>query len=240
MSEPVVDTVELGRRYGRTWALHECTLRLPARKVVGLVGPNGGGKTTLLHLLVGLLRPTQGSVSVLGGRPGSPAVRLRVGFVAQDKPLYRGFSVTETPHMGGWLNPDFDRQAAVRRLSRLEIPMGQRVGRLSGGQQAQVALALALGKRPDLLILDEPVSSLDPHRPAPPPAPGLPTVTRRTSGARRGNAAAHQNQRRHEGSWNPWQPELRGRGPARRRDGRLSSIGPRQARLRRGRFRGHG
>jgi ABC-2 type transport system ATP-binding protein len=162
MSNAIVETIGLGRRYGRTWALRECTLQLPAEKVIGLVGPNGAGKTTLLHLLVGLLRPTRGSVSVLGGRPGSPATRRRVGFVAQDKPLYRGFTVAETLAMGGWLNPGFDHPSAQRRLARLDIAMGQRVSKLSGGQRAQVALALALGKRPDLLILDEPVSSLDP------------------------------------------------------------------------------
>lgn len=162
MSNAVAETIGLGRRYGHTWALRECTLQLPAEKVIGLVGPNGAGKSTLLHLLVGLLRPTRGSVTVLGGRPGSPAIRPRVGFVAQDKPLYRGFTVAETLKMGGWLNPGFDQPSAQRRLARLDIAISQRVSELSGGQRAQVALALALGKRPDLLILDEPVSSLDP------------------------------------------------------------------------------
>jgi ABC-2 type transport system ATP-binding protein len=157
-----VDTVGLGHRYGRRWALRDCTLRLPAQRVIGLVGPNGAGKTTLLHMLVGLLRPSAGTVTVLGGRPGSPGVLPRVGFVAQDKPLYRGFTVAETLAMGGWLNPSYNRSSVQRRLDRLDIPMRQRVGKLSGGQHAQVALALALGKRPDLLLLDEPVSSLDP------------------------------------------------------------------------------
>jgi ABC-2 type transport system ATP-binding protein len=156
----VVETVELGRRYGRTWALRECSLDLPAGKVIGLVGPNGAGKTTLLHLLVGLLRPTSGTVTVLGRPPGG--ARTRLGFIAQDKPLYRGFTVAETLRMGGWLNPGFDHEAATLRVTGLEVPLDRRVGRLSGGQQAQVALALALGKRPDLLVLDEPVSSLDP------------------------------------------------------------------------------
>jgi ABC-2 type transport system ATP-binding protein len=162
----IVDALGLGRRYGRRWALRECTLQLPGQKVIGLVGPNGAGKSTLLHLLVGLLRPSAGTVRVLGGQPGSPGVLPRVGFVAQDKPLYRGFTVAETLGMGGWVNPGFDRAAAQRRLDRLDIPMGQRVGKLSGGQHAQVALALALGKHPDLLLLDEPVSNLDPlaHR----------------------------------------------------------------------------
>jgi len=158
----VVDAVGLGRRYGRTWALRDCTLDLPAGKVIGLVGPNGAGKTTLLHLLVGLLRPTTGTVTVLGHSPGHPQTRPRLGFIAQDKPLYRGFTVAETLRMGGWLNPGFDHEAATLRMTGLDIPLDRRVGKLSGGQYAQVALALALGKRPDLLLLDEPVSNLDP------------------------------------------------------------------------------
>ncbi len=157
-----LETHRLGRRYGRRWALQECTLELPAHRVTGLVGPNGAGKTTLLHMAVGLLRPTSGSVTVLGQQPGSPGVLPRVGFVAQDKPLYPGFTVAETLRMGSWLNPGWDRELAGRRLSRLDILARHRVGKLSGGQRAQVALALALGKRPDLLMLDEPVSSLDP------------------------------------------------------------------------------
>jgi ABC-2 type transport system ATP-binding protein len=135
---------------------------LPAGKVIGLVGPNGAGKTTLLHLATGLLRPSAGSVTVLGHPPGSRAALSRTGFVGQDKPLYPGFTVRETLRMGGWLNPGWDEDLALRRLKRLGIPLRLRVGKLSGGQRAQVALALALGKRPELLILDEPVASLDP------------------------------------------------------------------------------
>jgi ABC-2 type transport system ATP-binding protein len=157
-----VETTRLGRRYRRQWALQDCTLELPAERVIGLVGPNGAGKTTLLHLAVGLLRPSAGSVSVLGQAPGSQAALSRVGFVAQDKPLYRNLTVAETLRMGGWLNPGWNVALAERRLSQLDVPMGQRVGKLSGGQRAQVALALALGKQPDLLVLDEPVSNLDP------------------------------------------------------------------------------
>jgi ABC-2 type transport system ATP-binding protein len=157
-----VETVGLGRRYGQTWALRECNLQLPAERVIGLVGPNGAGKTTLMHMLVGLLRPTTGRALVLGAPPGRPDVRARTGFVAQDKPLYRTFTVAETLQLGGWLNPAFDEPTARARLDRLDIPLDRRVGKLSGGQHAQVALALALGKRPDLLVLDEPVSSLDP------------------------------------------------------------------------------
>jgi ABC-2 type transport system ATP-binding protein len=157
-----LEAVGLGRRYGHKWALQDCTLNLPAERVIGLVGPNGAGKSTLLHLAVGLLRPSAGEVRVLGRDPRSPGTLARVGFVAQDKPLYGHFTVGETLRMGGWLNPVFDRQLAEKRMARLDVSLDQKVGKLSGGQRSQLALALALGKRPELLLVDEPVSDLDP------------------------------------------------------------------------------
>jgi ABC-2 type transport system ATP-binding protein len=157
-----IETTRLGRRYGRRWALQECSLSLPAGHVIGLVGPNGAGKTTLLHLAVGLLAPSTGELSVLGAPPRAPGTRTKVAFVAQDKPLYPRFTVADTLRMGGWLNPGFDQARASAHLTGLGIPLHQRVGRLSGGEHAQVALALALGKRPELLLLDEPVANLDP------------------------------------------------------------------------------
>src|SRR5712691_3463778 len=157
-----IETVRLGRRYGRRWALQECSLSLPAGHVIGLVGPNGAGKTTLLHLAVGLLTPSTGEVSVLGAPPCAPGTRGRVAFVAQDKPLYPRFTVADTLRMGGWLNPGFDGARATAHLTRLGIALHQRVGWLSGGQRAQTALALALGMRPELLLLDEPAANLDP------------------------------------------------------------------------------
>ncbi len=158
-----LETRALGFRYGRRWALRDCTVSMPTGRVVGLVGPNGAGKTTLLQLAVGLLQPSAGEISVLGGpAPASPAQLARVGFVAQEKPLYSGFRVSEMLDFGRWLNPCWDQAIATARLRRLGIPLEQRVGGLSGGQQAQVALAVALGKRPELLILDEPVANLDP------------------------------------------------------------------------------
>lgn len=158
-----VETRGLGFRYGRRWALRDCTVSIPTGRVVGLVGPNGAGKTTLLQLAVGLLAPTTGTISVLDGPAPCSAEQLaRVGFVAQDKPLYKSFRVHEMLDLGRWLNPGWDQALAAERLGRLGIPLDQRVGGLSGGQQAQVALAVALGKRPELLLLDEPVANLDP------------------------------------------------------------------------------
>jgi ABC-2 type transport system ATP-binding protein len=161
---PSVHAEHLGRRYGRTWALRDCTLSLPEGKVIALVGPNGAGKTTLLRLIVGLLAPTEGSLRVFGELPATntPQTLARVGFVAQEHPLYRRFTVADLLRFGRSCNLRFDLATAERRLSRLDIPLDRRAGALSGGQQAQVALALALAKRPDLIVLDEPLASLDP------------------------------------------------------------------------------
>lgn len=154
----------LGKRYGNRWALRDCSLRLPAGRITGLVGPNGSGKTTLLRMAVGLLEATSGEISVFGWSPTEqPALVLaRVGFVPQDRPLYRSFTVGEILQLGRHLNPRWDQSAAVARLKRLDIGLNRKVAHLSGGQHAQVSLALALGKRPDLLLLDEPLSNLDP------------------------------------------------------------------------------
>jgi ABC-2 type transport system ATP-binding protein len=159
-----VETTALGKRFGSLWALRDCSLTIPAGSVAALVGPNGAGKTTLLHLLIGLSEPTAGEVSVLGLSPREQRelVLPRVGFVAQEHPLYRGFTLAEMLKLGAKLNPAWDDEVARARLSRLGIPLGRKVGQLSGGQQAQVALSLALAKRPELLVLDEPVASLDP------------------------------------------------------------------------------
>ncbi len=159
----VLEARGLGKRYGHKWALSECTLAIPAGKVVGLVGPNGAGKTTLLHLAVGLLRPTVGSITVLGGRPGeTPDQLARVGFVAQDAPSYAALSVCDHLRFGAWMNPSWDAQLAEDRIARLGLHPHQKAGQLSGGQRAQLALTLAVAKRPELLVLDEPVASLDP------------------------------------------------------------------------------
>jgi ABC-2 type transport system ATP-binding protein len=159
----VIQASGLGKRYRRTWALRECTLAIPGGRVTGLVGPNGAGKTTLLRLATGMLAPTCGTITVLGERPAAgPAQLARVGFVAQDTPVYARMTVADHLRLGAWLNPGWDDDLARQRIGRLGLNPKQRAGSLSGGQRAQLALTLALAKRPALLILDEPVASLDP------------------------------------------------------------------------------
>ncbi len=159
----VVETSGLGKQYARKWGLRDCTVTIPEGKVVGLVGPNGAGKSTLLHLAVGLLAPSAGSIMVLGGHPGDgPAQLAKVGFVAQDTPAYAGLSVAKHLRMGAYLNKNWDRELAESRIGQLGLDPHQKAGSLSGGQRAQLALTLAVAKRPELLLLDEPVSSLDP------------------------------------------------------------------------------
>jgi ABC-2 type transport system ATP-binding protein len=165
---PAVTTSQLGKRYGQRtgrtkWALRDCTLDVPEGRICGLVGANGAGKTTLLKLLVGLARPTTGSLQVLGRVPGDDPAFLRdVGYLAQEVPLYRRWTAADHLAMGAHLNPIWDAAPTRQRLLDLDIPLDQRVGTMSGGQRAQVALALALGKRPRVLLLDEPVAALDP------------------------------------------------------------------------------
>jgi ABC-2 type transport system ATP-binding protein len=165
VSGPVLQTSGLGKRYRSTvWALRDCDLALPAGRVIALVGPNGAGKTTFLRLTVGLLQPTEGVITVLGSptRAESAESLAEIGFVAQDHPLYKRFRVRDLLRTGAALNIRWDQELAENRLEGLEIPLDQRIGTLSGGQQAQVALTLALAKRPRLLVLDEPVAGLDP------------------------------------------------------------------------------
>jgi ABC-2 type transport system ATP-binding protein len=159
----VIETAGLGKRYRRLWALADCTLSVPAGHVVGLVGPNGAGKTTLLSLAIGMLAPTTGTIEVLGGRPAaSPAQLAKIGYLAQDAPVYAGLSVADHLRLGAHLNPGWDADMARGRIAQLGLDPRRKAGKLSGGERAQLALTLALGKRPDLLILDEPVASLDP------------------------------------------------------------------------------
>ena len=159
----VIETTDLGKRYGDTWAVQDCSLAIPAGHVVALVGPNGAGKTTLLRMSLGLLGPSTGAVTVLGGHPaGSPAALDGIAFVAQDTPLYKGLPVADMLRLTRNLNRRWDQAYAQARLAELGIPLKRKAGKLSGGQQAQVALTLALARRPQLLILDEPLANLDP------------------------------------------------------------------------------
>jgi ABC-2 type transport system ATP-binding protein len=158
-----IETHELSKRYRRVSALTECTVTVPEGRVSALVGPNGAGKTTLLRMLAGLTSPTGGTAAVLGGTPRQdPAFLAEIGFLAQEIPLYRRFTAEDHIRIGAHMNQGWDASLVRTQLAQLRIPLDQRVGTLSGGQRAQVALALTLAKRPRLLLLDEPVAALDP------------------------------------------------------------------------------
>ncbi|GAA2308281.1 ABC transporter ATP-binding protein [Glycomyces scopariae] len=163
MDTPVIRADALTKRYGPHPALTDATLDIPAGRIVGLVGPNGAGKSTLLALAAGLIRPTSGTIDVLGRRPAADTAQLaRVGFVAQDTPVYAQLTVAEHLRLGERLNPAWDRPFAHARIKQIGLDPAKKAGRLSGGQKAQLALTLAAAKRPELLIFDEPVAALDP------------------------------------------------------------------------------
>jgi ABC-2 type transport system ATP-binding protein len=171
MSDPIiaVEARDLSKRYGNVWALRECSFQLPANRIIALVGANGAGKSTLMSIISGMLAPTSGSLLVHGraavkGRStngGGPA-GSRVAILAQDKPLYRDFTVADMLRFGRSTNRVWDQRRALSWLERFDIPLDRRCGKLSGGQRAQVALAVALGSRPAVLLLDEPLANLDP------------------------------------------------------------------------------
>ncbi|WP_328322088.1 ABC transporter ATP-binding protein [Streptomyces sp. NBC_00388] len=152
----------LGKRYRRGWALRDVSFRLPTGRVCGLVGPNGAGKSTLMGLATHMIRPTNGALRVFGAAPGSTEAVLRTAFLTQEKPLFRRFTVAETLRLGHELNPRWDQEVAEGIVHAGQVPLKAKIGTLSGGQRTRVAFALAFGKRPDLLILDEPMSDLDP------------------------------------------------------------------------------
>jgi ABC-2 type transport system ATP-binding protein len=161
---PALRTAGLGKRYGHVWGLRDCTLTVPAGAIVGLVGPNGAGKTTLLEMVIGLLKPTEGRIEVFGhtAHADTAETLARVGYVAQNHPMYPEFTIADMFHLGQAMNPAWDMGMATERMKALDVPLNRKVKALSGGQQAQVALAMALAKRAPLLVLDEPVASLDP------------------------------------------------------------------------------
>jgi ABC-2 type transport system ATP-binding protein len=160
--DPALEAHGLGMRYRRGWALRDCTFRVPVGRICGLVGPNGAGKTTLLNIAAHVLKPTQGSLSLFGEAPGSVESGQRTAFLAQEKPLFRRFTVAETLRLGRELNPGWDQRAAEDIVRAGNVPFDAKIGTLSGGQRTRVAVALAFGKRPDLLLLDEPMADLDP------------------------------------------------------------------------------
>jgi ABC-2 type transport system ATP-binding protein len=163
MSGHAVETTGLGKRFGSRWALRDCSVHVPEGRICGLIGANGAGKTTLLRMLAGLSRPSAGDLEIFGQPPSDTEPFVRdVGYLAQEIPLYRRWTVADHLTFGARLNPGWDEDTTHERLEQLRIPFKQRIGTLSGGQRAQVALALALGKRPRLLLLDEPVAALDP------------------------------------------------------------------------------
>jgi ABC-2 type transport system ATP-binding protein len=158
----VIETAGLGKRYRQAWALRDCQLTVPAGYVTALAGPNGAGKTTLLRILAGVAAPTAGTATVLGHAPGSRPARDAVSAVDQTVPLYRHLRIRDLFAAARALNHQWDNDLALQRLSALDLAMSGKVGKLSGGQQAQLALTLALARRPRLLLLDEPLASLDP------------------------------------------------------------------------------
>jgi len=157
-----LDAAGLGKRYRRGWGLRDCTFQLPPGRVTALIGPNGAGKSTLMRLASGLIRPTSGTIRVLGQKPGRKGTHRKLAFLAQDKPLYRSFTVQEMLRAGAELNPGWDHDYARRLVAEADVPTNARIGTLSGGQRTRVALAMALGRRPALLLLDEPLADLDP------------------------------------------------------------------------------
>ncbi|MBC7270784.1 MAG: ABC transporter ATP-binding protein [Streptomyces sp.] len=159
---PAIEAYGLGRRYRRGWALRDCSFRLPAGRICGLVGPNGAGKTTLLGMAAHVLEATEGTLRVFGAAPGSAEAGRRTAFLAQEKPLYRHFTVAENLRLGRELNPGWDQRAAEDIVRAGNIPLDAKISTLSGGQRTRVAFAVTFGKRPDLLLLDEPMSDLDP------------------------------------------------------------------------------
>ncbi|WP_030546943.1 ABC transporter ATP-binding protein [Streptomyces albus] len=159
---PAIEAHGVGRKYRRGWALRDCSFRLPAGRICGLVGPNGAGKTTLMGIAANLMEPTAGTLKVFGAVPDSAEAGRRSAFLAQEKPLFRRFTVAETLRMGRELNPDWDQRAAEAIVRAGQVPMDARIGTLSGGQRTRVAFALTFGRRPGLLLLDEPMSDLDP------------------------------------------------------------------------------
>lgn len=161
--EYAIETNGLGKSYRSFWALNNCTITVPKGEVTALIGPNGAGKTTLLKLLAGLSRPSAGMLTMLGQAPAQTTEYLsQIGYLAQEIPLYDTLSAQDHLAIGAHMDAHWDNDLALKRLNELRIPLDRPVGKLSGGQRAQVGLAVTLAKKPKLLLLDEPVAALDP------------------------------------------------------------------------------
>ncbi len=162
--QPVLEARGLTKRYGRTWALRDLDLTIAGAGVTGLVGPNAAGKSTLMRMWMGFERPTEGIALVNGldARRNRRQVLRNVAYVPQAAALYDALTVDEHLILAGRLRPGFDRGLAQRRLDQLRIPTRSPARRLSGGQQAQVVLSIAIGTRARVLLLDEPLAHLDP------------------------------------------------------------------------------
>lgn len=162
MTTIALDATALTMRYRRGWGLRDCTFQLPTGRISALIGPNGAGKSTLMRIATGLLRPASGEIRVLGQAPGKRGTNRQLAFLAQDKPLYKGFTVEEMLRAGAELNPVWDDQYARRLVRDADVPLNAKIGTLSGGQRTRIALAIAMGRRPELVMLDEPLADLDP------------------------------------------------------------------------------
>lgn len=164
-SSNALEAVGLTKRYGRrVVALEDVSLRVPSGSITALVGPNAAGKSTLMRTWVGFERPSTGSVRVFDVDPWSDRTRAieMLAYVPQQPALYRSLSAAEHLDMGSHSRRAFDSVVASSHLASLDIPLNAKPTQLSGGQQAQLALAIALGSRARVLILDEPLASLDP------------------------------------------------------------------------------
>lgn len=162
MTTIALDATALTMRYRRGWGLRDCTFGLPAGRISALIGPNGAGKSTLMRIATGLQRQTSGEIRVLGQAPGKHGANRRLAFLGQDKPLFKGFTVEEMLRAGAKLNPGWDDQYAQRLVREADVPFGAKISTLSGGQRTRVAFAIAMGRRPELVMLDEPLADLDP------------------------------------------------------------------------------
>ena len=152
----------IGQRFGKKWVLRGCSFEVRPHVVTALVGPNGAGKSTLMSAATGLLAPTEGRIDIAGTPVQAAGAHPDLGYLAQDKPLYRRYRVRDMLEIGRHLNERWDAPHAESLVAAAGLDLNQRVATLSGGQRTRLALALVLGRRPGILLLDEPLADLDP------------------------------------------------------------------------------